>query len=358
MGKGNYYLTLYLVSCLFFISHCQSTSSTSSKHHCLPDQSSALLLLKQEFGKGMSSEPVVYDPGNYPKMKSWKAKVDCCSWDGVTCNNKTGQVVGLNLGNSLLSGILSPNSSLFSLHHLQKLNLSMNGFTGQIPSEISWLTKLISLDLSNFNLHLKGKDLEAISKNMTNMRELHLDHVNISSSVPQSLIKQAGECSCRRISELCAYYDGKRLVDWKGVVVLVIVVVLMEYLLWCFWVLTAHSTSTSSTSSGQFCSPDQSSALLQLRQEFVKGMPSDYYNGSYPKMMSWKADTDCCSWNGVTCDTKNGQVIGLNLRNSHLYGPPTLTAASSACITFRNSILASTTSLLPQSHLNLASLKI
>ncbi|KAM4108331.1 hypothetical protein ACB094_03G037000 [Castanea mollissima] len=213
MRKGNQYLTLYLASCLFFISNFQSTSSTSSKHHCLPDQSSALLLLKQEFEEGMSSEPVVYYPGNYPKMKSWKAKVDCCSWDGVTCNNKTGQVVGLNLGNSWLSGILSPNSSLFSLHHLQKLNLSMNGFifstipssfsqlvrlshldlsysnfTGQIPSEISWLTKLISLDLSNFNLHLKGKDLEAISKNMTNMRELHLDHVNISSSVPQPLV--------------------------------------------------------------------------------------------------------------------------------------------------------------------------
>ncbi|KAF3964069.1 hypothetical protein CMV_011601 [Castanea mollissima] len=213
MRKGNQYLTLYLASCLFFISNCQSTSSTSSKHHCLPDQSSALLLLKQEFEEGMSSEPVVYYPGNYPKMKSWKAKVDCCSWDGVTCNNKTGQVVGLNLGNSWLSGILNPNSSLFSLHHLQKLNLSMNGFifstipssfsqlvrlshldlsysnfTGQIPSEISWLTKLISLDLSNFDLHLKGKDLEAISKNMTNMRELHLDHVNISSSVPQALV--------------------------------------------------------------------------------------------------------------------------------------------------------------------------
>ena len=88
-----------------------------------------------------------------------------------------------------------------------------------------------------------------------------------------------------------------------------------------FFISQAHSTSTSSTSSGQFCSPDQSSALLQQRQEFVKGMPSDYYNGSYPKTMSWKADTDCCSWNGVTCDTKNGQVIGLNLRNSHLYGP-------------------------------------
>lgn len=138
MRKGNQYLTLYLASCLFFMSNCQSTSSTASKHHCLPDQSSALLLLKQEFAEGMSSEPVVYYPGNYPKMKSWKAKVDCCSWDGVTCNNKTGQVVGLNLGNSWLSGILSPNSSLFSLHHLQKLNLSMNGFIfSTIPSNFS-----------------------------------------------------------------------------------------------------------------------------------------------------------------------------------------------------------------------------
>ncbi|XP_030959379.1 receptor-like protein 7 [Quercus lobata] len=48
---------------------------------------------------------------------------------------------------------------------------------------------------------------------------------------------------------------------------------------------------------------------------------NDYYNGSYPEMMSWKVDSDCCSWDGVTCDAENGEVIGLDLSNSWLYGP-------------------------------------
>uniref|UniRef100_A0A2N9GKF5 Leucine-rich repeat-containing N-terminal plant-type domain-containing protein n=1 Tax=Fagus sylvatica TaxID=28930 RepID=A0A2N9GKF5_FAGSY len=119
-------------------SESMNTSSIASKHHCLPDQSSALLQLKQEFEEGLPSDPLVY-----PKMKSWKANTDCCSWDGVTCNTKTGQVVGLNLSSRCLSGTLSPNSSLFGLHHLQKLNLSKNDFSfSTIPSGFSQLVSL------------------------------------------------------------------------------------------------------------------------------------------------------------------------------------------------------------------------
>ncbi|KAK7843947.1 receptor-like protein 6 [Quercus suber] len=77
-------------------------------------------------------------------MKSWKAKVDCCSW----------------LGNSWMSGILNPNSSLFMLHHLQKLNLSMNDFSfSSIPSSFSQLLRLTHLDLSysNFDGNIPSK---------------------------------------------------------------------------------------------------------------------------------------------------------------------------------------------------------
>ncbi|KAM3754647.1 hypothetical protein ACB098_03G182000 [Castanea mollissima] len=38
-------------------------------------------------------------------------------------------------------------------------------------------------------------------------------------------------------------------------------------------------------------------------------------------MKSWKADSDCCSWDGITCDTQNVAVIGLHLSNSWLNGP-------------------------------------
>uniref|UniRef100_A0A2N9HIT6 Leucine-rich repeat-containing N-terminal plant-type domain-containing protein n=1 Tax=Fagus sylvatica TaxID=28930 RepID=A0A2N9HIT6_FAGSY len=229
MRKMNPFLSLFLASCFFFISHSQTTSNTSSQHHCLPNQSHTLLQLRQEFVQKrlLYSDYWRYDyyNGSYPKMKSWKADSDCCSWDGVTCDPENGHVVGLNLTNSWLNGRLNSNSTLFSLRHLHKLNLALNNFSsstipsqfghlarlthlnlshsflsGQIPSEISWLSNLVSLDLSyNYfkyfvggpddfkDLNLRRIDLEALVQNMTYLRELHLDEMNISSSLPQSL---------------------------------------------------------------------------------------------------------------------------------------------------------------------------
>ena len=130
MGKWNQYLTLYLASLFFFVSLSQSTSSTSSEHLCLPHQSSALLQLTLEFvQKRMYSEYDDYYNGSYPKMKSWKADSDCCSWDGVTCDTLNGEVIGLDLGNSWLYVPLNSNSSLFNLRHLRKLNLDSNNFS-------------------------------------------------------------------------------------------------------------------------------------------------------------------------------------------------------------------------------------
>jgi uncharacterized protein YjbI with pentapeptide repeats len=150
-------------------------------------------------------------------MKSWKADTDCCSWDGITCDTENGHVVVINLSNSWLSGTLKSNSSLFNLRHLQKLNLALNDFSsstipsqfgqlvslthlnlsysflsGPILSEISWLSNLVSLDLSfnDYNskyLNLRKIDLEALVQNMTYLRELHLDFMDILSSLPQSL---------------------------------------------------------------------------------------------------------------------------------------------------------------------------
>ena len=102
MWKMNPFLSLFLASCLFFISHSQTTSNTSFEHHCLPDQSHTLLQLRQEFvQKRLHSENWYdyYDLNDYynvsyPKMKSWKADSDCCSWDGVTCDPENGHVVG------------------------------------------------------------------------------------------------------------------------------------------------------------------------------------------------------------------------------------------------------------------------
>ncbi|KAF3457757.1 hypothetical protein FNV43_RR02416 [Rhamnella rubrinervis] len=217
-------------------SNVSTTAITSSSliTSCLPDQTAALLQFKGEFAFikpnfgsyyfncPRSADPYYHadDYESYPKMKFWKKEKDCCSWDGVACNTETGKVVGLDLANSWLEGPLRSNSSLFKLHGLQRINLSFNNFSfsiipsefaqlsrltylnlsfsmfsGHIPSEISFLTHLASLDLSSFLnyddatslLHLRKVDFANLVQNMTNLRYLHLHQVNISSSVPESL---------------------------------------------------------------------------------------------------------------------------------------------------------------------------
>jgi len=115
-----------------------------------PEQSSALLQLKQAFffNKFASSDSLAYW-----KLRSWKFQgggpSDCCSWDGVECDQSTGHVVGLDLSSSFLFGSINSSNSLFSLVHLRKLNLADNHFNySQIPSEISHLLLLTTLNLS------------------------------------------------------------------------------------------------------------------------------------------------------------------------------------------------------------------
>ncbi|TXG67651.1 hypothetical protein EZV62_008926 [Acer yangbiense] len=80
-----------------------------------------------------------------------------------------------------------------------------------------------------------------------------------------------------------------------------------------------------SLSFANLCSHDQSSALLRFKQHFsfVKSASDDdscHTQLHYPKMKYWEEDTDCCSWDGVTCDMVTGHVIGLDLSCSWLYG--------------------------------------
>lgn len=94
------------------------------------------------------------------------------------------------------------------------------------------------------------------------------------------------------------------------------------YLISCFSVVT-HALNTSPTIR---CPPHQSSALLQLKQEFAFTNLTltdqfDYYDPYSRKMKFWKAGTDCCEWNGVKCNKETGQVLKLDLSNSGLQGP-------------------------------------
>ena len=69
-------------------------------------------------------------------------------------------------------------------------------------------------------------------------------------------------------------------------------------------------------------SPDL--ALFHLKQSFSIDNYSSWYCDfnditSYPKTKSWKKGSDCCSWDGVTCDWVTNHVIELDLSCSWLF---------------------------------------
>ncbi|PWA71373.1 Leucine-rich repeat-containing protein [Artemisia annua] len=79
-------------------------------------------------------------------MMSWNTSTDCCKWDGVICDNSTGDVIKLDLWCGMLQGTIHPLSSLFNLTHLTHLYLSGNKLNGTLPS---WLFTSPSLQYLN-----------------------------------------------------------------------------------------------------------------------------------------------------------------------------------------------------------------
>ncbi|XP_015873408.3 receptor-like protein Cf-9 [Ziziphus jujuba] len=147
-------------------------------------------------------------------MDSWKEDVDCCLWDGVTCEDETGNVIGLDLSSRGLHRNIDSSSSLFNLSHLQRLNLANNdfhsseispmfgrfpnlthlnqsnsSFAGDIPFDLSHLSRLVSLDLSySLGLRLDTSVYNALARNLTQLRENFLSTVNMALVHPNMLL--------------------------------------------------------------------------------------------------------------------------------------------------------------------------
>ncbi|XP_057725575.1 receptor like protein 27-like [Arachis stenosperma] len=206
-------LVLRVMLCLhmFMMFHFACLSS----HSCHLDESSALLHFKTElnnfdehFSCDQYAECLCLHAD--PKTRAWQNGTDCCSWMGVTCHSVSGHVIGLDLSCRRLVGNIDPNSTLFKLTHLHTLNLAYNHFydsqlssqfgqlvslthlnlshcwfEGDIPSQISHLSKLQSLDLSwNYALSLKETTWKRLLQNTTSLREVVLDDTDMSSIGP------------------------------------------------------------------------------------------------------------------------------------------------------------------------------
>ncbi|KAF7088819.1 hypothetical protein CFC21_091888 [Triticum aestivum] len=76
---------------------------------------------------------------------SWRSNTDCCTWEGITCN-QVRKVTDVSLASRGLEGSISP--SVGNLTGLLRLNLSRNSLSGTLPLELVSSSSIIVLDVS------------------------------------------------------------------------------------------------------------------------------------------------------------------------------------------------------------------
>ncbi|KAL3731139.1 hypothetical protein ACJRO7_028069 [Eucalyptus globulus] len=184
-------------------SHSDASTNVSTNVSCIGAEREALL----KFKHGLT------DPSR--RLSSWTGE-ECCKWEGVECNKKTGHVLKLDLHNPCLeeiyTDILVPSNkcmlggnivhSLTELKYLKYLDLSINNFStqkiptffaslqklehlnlsdanfnGDIPRQLSNLSKLQYLDLSS-NSFTTLKNFDWVSK-LSSLKYLHMSNVNL-----------------------------------------------------------------------------------------------------------------------------------------------------------------------------------
>ncbi|KAK4407620.1 Receptor-like protein 35 [Sesamum angolense] len=186
------FIRILLIFCIF------NCFTLHAYNQCLEDQRTVLLELKND---------LIFDSTLSTKLVLWNQTRDCCSWEGVECDG-TGHVINLQLNEEGILGGIHNLSTLSGLGYLEKLNLAYNDFGGvqipegilnlkhlthlnlsyapfggQVPIEVSLMRRLVSLDLSSLVSYLKieNPNLKMLLQNLTGLRELYLDGVNISA---------------------------------------------------------------------------------------------------------------------------------------------------------------------------------
>ncbi|XP_076900402.1 receptor-like protein 6 [Bidens hawaiensis] len=184
MGSSKLVLSF---SFLFFISY--SKSSFSLIHKCSDEQRDALLVFKQNISS-MTRSHALHGSRWYDQVKmNWNTSIDCCDWDGITCNNFTGDVISLKLGCGLLQGVVEPDILLSRLPKLEAIDLSYSGLsvlTKNVAHEVN--PNFLELSLVACNLTVFPNFLGA----MKNLKILDLSSNFISGLLPDWTSKIGG----------------------------------------------------------------------------------------------------------------------------------------------------------------------
>jgi hypothetical protein len=136
--------------------------------------------------------------GNWLKRDNWKGAPGTeNTWYGITCNSANTTILEIVLKNNRLTGTLP--ADLSDLSNLQTLVLSNNKLTG-IDKDLGRLSKLTTLDLSNNRL---TGPVPSWIGNLKNLKKLNLSYNRFTGGIPSWLGK------LRNLEELLL--DGNQL---------------------------------------------------------------------------------------------------------------------------------------------------
>lgn len=154
------------LSLLFLLS---SLTLPLSASHCHSDDAAALLKIRSSFGS-----PAVWS--------SWDATSNCCEWEPVSCDPKTGRVRGLDIfRNTPISGSIS--RAVAGLTFLEQLTIqSSPAVTGTIPLSIGSLPSLSSLKISG-SPRLTGTIPSSLCS-LPKLKEIDLSHNGLAGPIP------------------------------------------------------------------------------------------------------------------------------------------------------------------------------
>ncbi|CAF1706138.1 unnamed protein product [Brassica oleracea] len=165
-----------------FLFQFETVFPAPTGHVCHPEQRDALLEFKNEFEIGKPS--YICGDSFVPKTKSWANNIDCCYWDGIKCDPKSGKVIVVDLFCSGLHGRFHSDSKLFRIQSLRFLDLSYNDFSGQILTSVGNFSQLATLCLSYNNF---VGEIPSSLGNLSNLKFLQLSHNNFIGEIPSSL---------------------------------------------------------------------------------------------------------------------------------------------------------------------------
>ncbi|KAI5082489.1 hypothetical protein GOP47_0002232 [Adiantum capillus-veneris] len=187
------YSDVDLLSCSDDADNNDGLPATRGSPVCIAQDRQALL----QFKASISSDP-------NKALSGWNRSSNCCSWNGITCD-ETGRVVRVKLPQQKLKGSISASlgalsalkvlvlyenslsgslpTSIGNLSKLQRLCFSGNTISGSIPASFSKLSNLQLLDLSYNDL---AGTLPAGIGGMTSLQRLRLYNNKIGGSIPAS----------------------------------------------------------------------------------------------------------------------------------------------------------------------------